>query len=99
MDAVGAFNHCGVHLFGVSAAATGFISIRRQFSLHIPQDSLVEKNALIDGAKPFVVHIEPVEVPVEAQRDGGCFAGGHLFNHLQRGQIAVEPANDIESIG
>jgi hypothetical protein len=55
------------------------------------------RHALLDLGEPIAVGVEPVEVAVED--DHRSLRAGEAFDAIERREIAVEPADDIEHAG
>jgi hypothetical protein len=57
----------------------------------------MERDALLDLGKPVAVGVEPVVVAVEDDRRS--LRAGEVLDAIERLEIAVEPADDIEHVG
>ena len=59
----------------------------------------MRRDAALDLREPVRLGVEPMEVAVEDDSDRRHFLRGQLFDRIERRQIAVQPADDIERLG
>src|SRR5439155_22205065 len=56
-------------------------------------------NPAVHIGETFRCRVEPVEVAIEDNVDGPCFAARQPFDRIERAKIAVQAADDVEGLG
>lgn len=99
VDTVGAFDDGTRNVIRIGASATCGITVNAEFGLDIADDGVMGEHATIDLCIPGIVDIEPVEVTVENEGDRPGFCRRHALDGVERRQVAVEAADDIQGFG